>query len=512
MNRLESSLVQLEQAQLVHRLAEPDLAYLFKHALVQDTAYASLLKRERKRLHRAVGEALERLYADQVDHYAALLAQHYAEAGDDDRTSQYAALAGDVAARLFAPVEARLHYAQALESLTRLPDTAHNRRRRIQTTTQYAIVAFGSEAPYPILTRLMSVQALAQELSTEESDRLLRARLHFWIGRLLVITNRPLDGIRFYEQVLAEAQELKDRELIVVASGEIGLARVRLGHYGKVEALLRPAIAHLEQTENWQQWTYQAAHLAMSFVAQGQVAEGLAEGEQILRHANASNSVSAIAVSNLFLSFIYMLAGETARSLAASGACIELAHQTGELLLVNMAHGFHAWAASRLGQPAVAQESLEKQDETARLLGGQFVLPEQFAAMRAEVVLNEGKFGEAHTLAEQAVELAVPLGGIWGEGLAQRVWAQSLAQSGSPCSDEVEQHFEASLGAFETGVCLVEAARTHVVWGAHCRDCGNRESARRHFEQAAAQFATAHLDRELDETRGLIAALSTTAS
>ena len=59
---LNLPLARLETTELVRRLDEVDLAYLFKHALVQDTAYASLLKNERKRLHRLIGQTLEHAY------------------------------------------------------------------------------------------------------------------------------------------------------------------------------------------------------------------------------------------------------------------------------------------------------------------------------------------------------------------------------------------------------------------------------------------------------------------
>lgn len=74
---LATTLQQLETPDLVRRLQESELAYLIKHALVQDTAQESLLKQERKRLNRLVAETLEMLYAGRLDEIAARLAQHY---------------------------------------------------------------------------------------------------------------------------------------------------------------------------------------------------------------------------------------------------------------------------------------------------------------------------------------------------------------------------------------------------------------------------------------------------
>jgi hypothetical protein len=203
-----------------------------------------------------------------------------------------------------------------------------------------------------------------------------------------------------------------------------------------------------------------------------------------------------------------MLGDESARSLSASAACIELAQKTGELLLVNMAHGFHAWAASRLGDHAAAHASLTIHDETARQLGGQFVLPEQFAAMRAEVALNAGEYERAVTLSQEAIRLAEPLGGIFGQGLSERVWGQALSSLDPPLPDEAGTHLAASLRAFESGACVVEAARTHVAWGRLCQARWESDASREHFEKAAAQFQLSEMTRELEQTKHLIGSLS----
>jgi len=105
----------LETAGLV-RLAQvvPDLEYLFRHVLVQDAVYASLLHSDQKRLHREVGEALEWLYPDRLDELAPTLARHYKHAGDRARALQYYQRAAATALGSFANQEAELHYRSAL--------------------------------------------------------------------------------------------------------------------------------------------------------------------------------------------------------------------------------------------------------------------------------------------------------------------------------------------------------------------------------------------------------------
>jgi serine phosphatase RsbU (regulator of sigma subunit) len=113
---LFSDLGTLESAGLI-RVAkvEPDLEYLFRHALVQDAAYASLLDSDRKRLHLAVGNAIESLYPERRKELAAILGYHFREAGEMSHALGYFFMAGDEALLAYANQEAEIQYRQALE-------------------------------------------------------------------------------------------------------------------------------------------------------------------------------------------------------------------------------------------------------------------------------------------------------------------------------------------------------------------------------------------------------------
>ena len=83
--------VDVLEAKGLIRLAalRPELEYLFRHGLVQDAAYTSLLKQERRELHGRVGVALEQLYPDRIGELAPVLAMHFEQAGDAERAIEY---------------------------------------------------------------------------------------------------------------------------------------------------------------------------------------------------------------------------------------------------------------------------------------------------------------------------------------------------------------------------------------------------------------------------------------
>jgi serine phosphatase RsbU (regulator of sigma subunit) len=115
----------LEASGLV-RLAQvvPDLEYLFRHNLVQDAAYASLLDQDQQRLHQAVGEALETLYADHLDEMAASLAHHFEQAGDHGRALYYFKKAAQAALLAYANPEAENLFRRAIRIAATSEDNA----------------------------------------------------------------------------------------------------------------------------------------------------------------------------------------------------------------------------------------------------------------------------------------------------------------------------------------------------------------------------------------------------
>lgn len=118
--RVEECVSDLTGLELLREKARsPDLEYMFRHALVQETAYETIVRRRRRELHRRVGEAIERLFADRLDELHGLLAYHAARGEDWERAQRYLLRAGDQAARLAADAEALAHYQHAVEACER---------------------------------------------------------------------------------------------------------------------------------------------------------------------------------------------------------------------------------------------------------------------------------------------------------------------------------------------------------------------------------------------------------
>jgi len=108
------SLIQLQTADLIRaRRLEPELEYMFKHALTQDVAYDGLLKAERQVLHARTARALETVFADRIPEFVETLAYHFQRGGAPDKAIHYLVEAGKKCVARYALVEATAHYRDA---------------------------------------------------------------------------------------------------------------------------------------------------------------------------------------------------------------------------------------------------------------------------------------------------------------------------------------------------------------------------------------------------------------
>ncbi len=120
---LQRALTELQRLDLIiERARRPAPEFRFRHGLVQEVAYASLVETKRKKLHGKVGEALEDIYQESPEETYALLARHFSEADVPEKAADYLLKAGDAARAIYADEEALEHYRKARGFLARLGD------------------------------------------------------------------------------------------------------------------------------------------------------------------------------------------------------------------------------------------------------------------------------------------------------------------------------------------------------------------------------------------------------
>ena len=498
---LDSQLAQLENAQLVHPLSEEELAYLFKHALTQESAYQTLLIKKRQEIHRWVAQSIELLYPDRLDENAVLLVQHYTETSDDTKIFEYAARAAERAARLFAYPEARLYYVQALQSLSRLEATKERERRRVELLLGQVAVALRADGPDANLARLREAESLHENLPPQDGDQLQLARIYYWTGHAYIHKNETREAVRYMHQVLTLAQTSNVPQLLASAASVIGRTLMAQGQFGRAIPVLSQAISALELTEDEHELVLATGFRGVAYAAQGEYARGIAEGERALARAMASNTLTGISLGHGLLGIIYLFGKDLSHGLEHARAIIDNAEKSGDWLHLYMAFGFQAWALMLDGHCTDAASSMDRSMGIASKMGGQLVFSDWFTAARAEMALRCGDNAAAIVLAQAALDSADRIGGLFSGGLAHRVWAQALAAVPEPLWNEIWMHLESSLNFFSQGDAMLEVARTHYVWGRLVQAQGNGALALAHFDKAASQFEASGLIHEWEQTR-----------
>jgi class 3 adenylate cyclase/predicted ATPase/ABC-type transport system involved in cytochrome c biogenesis ATPase subunit len=242
---LRAALGQLEEAELLFRSGmPPDARYTFKHALVQDTAYETLLRSRRQILHRQIADALRGEFAAVAAAEPELVAHHFTQAGLDEPAIEWWGKAGDQALRRSAFKEAAAHLGKAIELADKLAATAPGAapgsdRLRLQTSLGNALFwAKGYQA-----AETSEAFARARELASQPGDASERFAAYY--GLYIGHYNRcePAPMREMVELFLREATAETDCPEAVVAHRCFGNACFYFGDFAGAHEHLRKAIA-----------------------------------------------------------------------------------------------------------------------------------------------------------------------------------------------------------------------------------------------------------------------------
>jgi predicted ATPase len=236
---LQARLAQLVGAELLYQRGRPPRArYVFKHALIQDAAYASMLKSTRQRAHQQIAQVFVQHFPEVVETQPEVVAHHYTEAGLPEQALPYWQRAGEQAVQRSVNAEAVSHLTTALELLKTLPNTPE--RTRQELTLQLALggplsAIKGYAAPEAEKTYNRALELCRQMGGTPQLFPVLSGLRLFYHIRGEYQTARELG-----EQLLSLAQRVQDPALLVRAHRMLGDTLFWLGE-------LASARAHLEQ-------------------------------------------------------------------------------------------------------------------------------------------------------------------------------------------------------------------------------------------------------------------------
>jgi predicted ATPase len=227
---LQRDLKSLVDAELVYqRGVPPHATYQFKHALIQEAAYASLLRSTRQYYHQRIAQVLTARFPDTVQTQPELVAYHYTEAGNYEEAIGYWQRAGERANDRSANSEARSHLTQGLDLLRTLPEgPAHLQSElALQTTLGRVLTAANSYGDAEVVQVYTRARQLCHQIGdTPQLFSVLLGLSIYFVVRAELHTARELG-----EQLLSLAQRAQDPVRLVEAHYSLGVTCFWLGDF-----------------------------------------------------------------------------------------------------------------------------------------------------------------------------------------------------------------------------------------------------------------------------------------
>jgi tetratricopeptide (TPR) repeat protein len=363
---LAGQLAVLEATGLIHPVVSgAQVEYRFRHALVHEAAYSTLLRHHRRELHQAVGEVLDADYGPASEDMAPILGFHFNEAGDADRASRYFALAGASAARKYAHHEAVSYYSQAILGVGSPPASLFQARGQVQElqgdfeaarldferSAEVARAAGDLPAEWQALLSLGLLWAgrdydrsgeycqAAFVLAEKTGQPALVARSYNRLGNWHLNLERPREAARCHNQALSIFQFLHDEGGIAETLDLLGMSSMLSGDLARGVQYYQQAI---DLNRRLRDRLALANVLGSQLLAAGggyqtmivrpsplASADLTAQGEQAARMTHEIGWRDGEAFVNMILSFYAQGRGDYARALQAGRAGLAIATEIG---------------------------------------------------------------------------------------------------------------------------------------------------------------------------------------
>ena len=361
---LQRELGRLVTAELVYqRGVPPQATYVFKHALIQDAAYASLLKSTRQHYHQRIAQVLETQFPETAETQPELLAHYYTEAGLNSQAVDYWHTAGQRASERSAHVEAIRHLRSGLALLQTLPEIPDRVQRDVDMHIALGaslIATKGYAAPEVAQTYTYARQLCQSLENPHQLFTVLRGLWNYYQVRAELQTAHALG-----EQLLALAQQAQDSAMLVAAHRALGATVSQLGAVATALTHLTQGMAlHDPQQHRASAFLYgdDAGMVCHSYAARtlwylGYPDQGLARSQESVTLAQQSAHPFSLGFALACAALFHQLRREVRCTQECAEAAITLATAQGFPYWIAFDSILRGWALVHQGQ---AQEGVEQ--------------------------------------------------------------------------------------------------------------------------------------------------------
>lgn len=386
-------------------------SYRYAHSLLHEAVYASIEAGRRVRLHRQLGDALERGWAERSGEIAASLRLHYEAAHDVPRAVRFAEQAARLALSRNAPQEALGHLRSALAMLDEASERDARRELSLRLLLGTALLAGSGWTAPEVLDNYTRARELCEELgATRELPAVLRGLLVYYQvqGRLSLARahgERLLAVCSGQRAASAQAHAAHASTLVL-----LGDSASALHHACAALAEYRPgdAIEHAELYGGHDPAVAALSWAGLALWNLGWPAEGHAAADLAMRVAERQGHDFSACFARYMASRVLELSGRTPEARALLAVAFELAERDHHVLMQGLAGA--AWIATRARQrPIEASHRLHAAVHEHEEQGARYALP-QLLGLLGQVEARAGLYDEAESALQRAVEVATHTG------------------------------------------------------------------------------------------------------
>jgi predicted ATPase len=518
---LGSALDRLTEAGLLFRQGVPPHAtYLFKHALVQDAAYGTMLREPRRALHARIAEALESQFAEIAKNQPELLARHCTEAGLIEKAAGLWGKAGQRSLASSALVEATAQLTRALDQIGALPGTPELRREQIKL--QVALInplihIKGPAAPESKAAieraHLLIEQAEAFGEPPEDPLLLFSALYGFWIASHVAFNG---DIVReLAAQFLARAERQGATVPLMIGHRLLGTSWLLTGTIAEGQAHLDRALTLYDPLEHRQLATrfgHDIRSAALCFRSWatwllGYPEAALADADHALREARETGHVASLMHTLGHVPFTFCECGSHTKAKLVVDELAALADEKGTVLWKALAMMNQGWLFALAGQAAHAVHNITSGLSAWQSTGARVWIP-FYLSLVTEAYAAIGQFDDAWRCIGEATTAIQTTKEKWCEAEVHRV-AGEIAQL-SPKSDaaKVEAYFERALAVAQKQQAKSLELRAAMSMARLWRDQGKVQQARELLAPVYGWFTEGFDTRDLKEAKALLGELA----
>lgn len=523
--RLTRGLAQLVEAELIFQKGLlPQARWVFKHAMLQDTAYQSVLKSKRQQIHHQVADVLAKQFPDIRHHQPELVAHHYTEAGLLDQAIGFWQYAGEQAVQRSAHREGIGHFLTGLALLGELPETPDRTHREltIQTRLGPSLMATKGYAAPEVERAYARAQELCQQLGeTPHSFQVLRGLWVVHEMRAELKTARKLG-----EQLLTLAHHLDDPDLLIEVHRALGNTLLWIGEFAHAREHLQKAVA-LHNPEQHKAMAFQYGtdprtvcllYETLALWVLGYPEQALQKSREALARAEEGahqQSLSLAAALN-WTGLLHQLRGEAEVTYERAVTGIALAQQCGFPDWEMIGTIFRDWAVAAQSHNEAPVEQLQKMIAAWCATGAELLRP-YFLGLLAEQYGKIGRIEKGLALLDEALAVVntsaerfseAELYRLRGELLLVRDANRLSAQTSPPRSNsEVESCFQKALFVARQQGAKSWELRAATSLAQQWFKQGKRESARRVLTETTDWFTEGRETWDFQAAQALLAEL-----